>query len=75
MEVPLTKEQEKLLEELASRSQKPKATVAVEAIEAYLDHERWFRQQVKQGQASALRGELLEHDEVVRQIEQKLHGK
>jgi predicted transcriptional regulator len=68
MEVPLTKEQEKLLEEVAARSQKPKTALAVEAIEAYLDHERWFRQQVEQGRASARRGELLEHDEVVRRF-------
>jgi predicted transcriptional regulator len=50
MEVPLTREQEKLLAELAARTEKSATAVAAEAIEVYLDHKRWFRQQVEQGQ-------------------------
>jgi predicted transcriptional regulator len=75
MEIPLTNEQERLLEEVATRTRKSTTVLAAEAIEAYLDHERWFRQQVEEGQAAARRGELLEHDEVVRQIEQPLRRK
>ena len=71
MEVPLTGEQERLLEQVAARSQKSKSAVAAEAIEAYLEHERWFRERVEEGRAAARRGELLDHDEVVQRIEQR----
>jgi predicted transcriptional regulator len=71
MDVPLTSEQEKLLEQVAARQQRSKTTVAAEAIEAYLDHERWFRDQVEQGRAASRRGEMLDHDEVVQRIEQR----
>jgi predicted transcriptional regulator len=71
MEVPLTSEQERLLEQVAARTQKSKGVVAAEAIEAYLDHEQWFHEQVEQGRAAARRGEWLEHD-VVQRIEQHL---
>lgn len=71
MEVPLTKDQEKLLDEVAARMRKPRTGLAAEAIQAYLDHERWFRQQIEEAKASAGRGELVEHDEVVRRIERR----
>jgi len=71
MEVPLTSEQERLLEQVAARSQKSKTAVAAAAIEAYLDHERWFHEQVERGRAAARNGELLEHDEVVERMEQR----
>lgn len=71
MEVPLTSEQERLLEQVAARSQKSKTAVAAEAIEAYLDHERWFQEQIERGRAAARNGELLDHDEVVERMEQR----
>ena len=71
MEVPLTSEQERLLESVAARSQKSKTAVAAEAIEVYLDHERWFQEQIERGRAAARNGELLEHDEVVERMEQR----
>lgn len=74
MEVPLTKDQEKLLDEVAARTHKPKDALAAEAIEAYLDHERWFRQQVEEAKISASRGELIEHDEVVKRVEQRFRN-
>lgn len=71
MEVPLTNEQETLLERVAARTQKSKTALAAEAIEAYLDHERWFREQVQQGRTAARKGELLDHEEVVERIERR----
>ena len=71
MEVPLTDDQEKLLEDVAARSQKTKTLVASEAIEAYLSHERWFREQIEESRAAASRGKLIEHDDVVQRMEQR----
>lgn len=40
-----------------------------EIVEAYLDHDKWFRAEVQKGLAQLDNGESLSHDEVVARIE------
>ena len=40
-----------------------------EIVEAYLDHDKWFRAEVQKGLAQLDNGESVSHDEVVARIE------
>jgi predicted transcriptional regulator len=64
MEITLPPEDEALLEDLGIRSNRTKAEVIADAVRAYVEHERWFREAVAQGQRSAREGRLLDHEEV-----------
>jgi predicted transcriptional regulator len=44
--------------------------VVEEAVDRMLEHDEHFIAAVEEGRASASRGDLLEHDEVVERIEQ-----
>lgn len=70
MEVPLSAEKETRIQQLAARSGKKPAQVVEEAIDRMLDYDERFMAAVEVGRDSARRGDLLEHDEVVRRIEQ-----
>ena len=47
------------------------AELVSEAIGVYLEHESWFARAVEQGREAARRGDLLEHNDVVTQIERR----
>jgi predicted transcriptional regulator len=68
MEVHLSPEQEAELSELASRKGRDANTLAQEVLDFYLKHEARFVEAVKRGIASADRGDLIEHDEVLARI-------
>ena len=70
MEVNLSAEKEARLQEFAARSGKNTAQLVEEAVDRMLDYETAFVAAVEQGQASARRGDLLEHEEVIARIEQ-----
>jgi predicted transcriptional regulator len=69
MEVHLTPEQEAELSELATRKGRDADTLAQEVLGFYLKHEARFVEAVKRGIASAERGDLIEHDEVLARID------
>ncbi len=69
-----TPDQEAKLKRAAARTGRNTAELVAEAVARYLDHEEWFSQAVEQGRASARRGELLEHDDVVARIEQRFRS-
>jgi predicted transcriptional regulator len=69
MEVHLTPEQEAELHELASRKGRDANKLAQEVLDFYLKHEARFVEAVKRGIASADRGDLIEHDEVLARID------
>jgi predicted transcriptional regulator len=70
MEVHLSPDKEARLREFANRTGKDAAQVVEEAVDRMLDYEERFLAAVAEGRASARRGELVEHDEVVERIEQ-----
>ena len=70
MEVHFSPEKEARLQQVASRSGKEAAQVVEEAVDRMLEYETRFVEAVEEGRASARRGDLLEHDQVVERIEQ-----
>jgi predicted transcriptional regulator len=72
MEVHFSPAKEARLREFAIRTGKDPEQVVEEAVDRLLDFEPRFLDAVEEGRGSARRGELLEHDEVVKRIEQTL---
>jgi predicted transcriptional regulator len=70
MEIHLPPDKEARLRQLAIRTGRDAAQVVEEAVDQMLDYEQHFIAAVEEGRASACRGDLLEHDEVVERTEQ-----
>jgi predicted transcriptional regulator len=70
MEIHLPPDKEARLRQLAIRTGRDAAQVVEKAVDQMLDYEQHFIAAVEEGRASARRGDLLEHDEVVERIEQ-----
>jgi len=75
MEVRLEPETESRLNELAAKTGRPADELVEDAMAGYLDRyleqEARFTEAVQKGIASADRGDLLDHDEVVARIEKR----
>ena len=69
MEVHFTPELEAKLNRIAAENQRDADEYVQELVEQYLDHDGWFRQEVKKGLDQLDRGEFLSHGEVVARIE------
>jgi predicted transcriptional regulator len=69
MEVHFTPEQQNRLHEVAARTGKDPKQLVQEGIDRMLEYDERFLAAVEKGRASARRGDLLEHDEVVERIE------
>ncbi|MDQ2899962.1 MAG: hypothetical protein M3Y07_09200 [Acidobacteriota bacterium] len=70
MEVNLSPDLQAELARIATQRGSDAETLAREAIKRLVDYDVRFIEAVKEGRASARRGELLEHDAVVERIEQ-----
>jgi predicted transcriptional regulator len=73
MEIALTPELEAKLQRLAAQTKRGAEEIVREAVQAYLDHDQWFRNQVQQGLGQLERGEFLSHEDVVNRIERLFH--
>ena len=75
MEVRLKPETESRLNELAAKTGRPADELVEDSMAGYLDRyleqEARFTEAVQKGIASADRGDLLDHDEVVARIEKR----
>lgn len=60
------------LDRLAAAIDRSRSWVMNQAIEQYLDYEEWFAQSVREGIASADRGELTPHDEVMAEARRRI---
>lgn len=69
MEIHFSPETEDKLNRIASQSGRQAGQIVEELVEAYVDHDQWFRQEVEKGLAQLDRGEFIEHDEVMAKIE------
>ena len=69
MEVHFSPEKEARLQQAAPRAGKDAAQIVEEAVDRMLEYDPRFLEAVEAGRASARRGDLLEHDEVVARIE------
>ena len=72
MEVHFTPELEAKLNRIAAENQRGPDEYVRELVEHYLDHDGWFRQEVKKGLDQLDRGEFIAHDEVVARIKRRI---
>ena len=71
MEIHLTAERGVQLADLAQRQGREPAVIADEALAVYLDHAKWLAEAVEESRTAAKRGDLLDHEDVVRMIERR----
>lgn len=75
MEIEISPEQQKAIEGLAAQNHTSPAEQArrllSDALERAADYDRWFREKVEEGLEAAGRGELVDHEDVVRMINQR----
>jgi predicted transcriptional regulator len=69
MEVHLKPELQAKVEQAAADNQSAPAEYVQKLVENYVEHDAWFRQQVKKGLDQLDRGEFLTHEEVGARIE------
>jgi predicted transcriptional regulator len=69
MDVQLSPEKEARLQHFATRTGRSTGELVAEAVDRMLEYDARFIEAVEEGRATACRGELLEHDEVVDRIE------
>jgi predicted transcriptional regulator len=71
MEVHLNPELQARVDRAAKENSGP-AEYVQQLVEHYLDHDVWFREQVKEGLDQLDRGDFLTHEEMGARIEQML---
>ncbi len=74
MEVDLTPDLEAKLTRLAAEQGRDTRALVREALERFLDYDEWFAREVEKGSAAADRGELSEHADIGRLIDQRYPG-
>jgi predicted transcriptional regulator len=70
MEVHLPPELQAKVERAAAENNSGAEEYVKQLVEHYLEHDAWFRQQVKKGLDQLDRGESLSHEEVGARIDQ-----
>lgn len=75
MELSLKPELEARIARIAAQSGRDAGEVIEELLETLLDYDDLFRGEVRKGLDEADRGLLLEHDDVVALVEQRLRDK
>ena len=74
MEIPLTPELQTKLTRLAAQQGRPTEALVVEAVERMVNYDEWFFHEVEKGLAAADGGELRDHDEVRKLINERYRG-
>ncbi len=74
MELHLPADLEARLNRLATDTGREAEQVAVELLQASVDHDEWFRQQVEVGRQSAREGQLLDHADVEAGLASRYRG-
>ena len=74
MEIPLTPDLQLKLSRLAAQQGRPTEALVVEAVERMVNYDEWFLQEVEKGLAAAVRGELRDHDDVRKLINERYPG-
>ena len=71
MEIPLTPDLQAKLARLAAQQGRDTETLVVEAVERMISYDEWFLREVRKGIVAADRGELRDHEEVRKLIDQR----
>jgi len=74
MEVPLHPDLQAKLSRLASQQGRASESLVVEAVERMVNYDEWFLREVEKGLAAANRGELVDHGEVRKMIDERYPG-
>ncbi len=74
MEIILTPDLQAKLTRLAAQQGRAKEALVVEAVERMVNYDEWFLREVQKGLAAADRGELIDHDEVRKLIDERYPG-
>ena len=71
MEIPLNPDLQAKLNRLAVQQGRPTEALVVEAVERMVNYDEWFLREVESGLSAADRGELRDHDEVRKLINER----
>jgi predicted transcriptional regulator len=74
MEVRITPDLESKLARLAAERGQNTEALIEEALRKFVDYDEWFAQRVDEGLAAADRGELIDHEEIVKLIQRRYPG-
>ena len=74
MDIPLSPDLQSKLSRLAAQQGRPTEALVVEAVERMVNYDEWFLHEVEKGLAAADRGELRDHDEVRKLIDERYPG-
>jgi predicted transcriptional regulator len=74
MEVPLNPDLQAKLSRLAAQQGRASEALIVEAVERMVNYDGWFLSEVDKGLAAADRGELVDHADVRKMIDQRYPG-
>jgi predicted transcriptional regulator len=74
MEVPLNSDLQAKLSRLAAQQGRASEALVVEAIERMVSYDEWFLREVDRGLAAADRGELVDHSDVRKMIDERYPG-
>ena len=74
MEVPLTPDVQAKLVRLAAQQGRATESLVVEAVERMISYDEWFLREVAKGIATADNGEVHDHDQVGKLIDQRYTG-
>ncbi len=71
MEVALPGELQAKLETMAAQQGCSVESLIVEAVRRAVDYDSWFQRQIEAGIASAHRGDLIDHEDIRKMIEER----
>ena len=74
MDVPLNPELQAKLRRLAEQQGRASAALIVEAVERMVNYDEWFLREVDKGLAAADRGQLVDHSDVRKMIDERYPG-
>ena len=75
IDVPLNADLEAKLSRLAAQQGRASEALVVQAIERLVNYDEWFLREVDRGLAAADRGELVDHADVRKMIDQRYHSR
>ncbi|HEY4904126.1 MAG TPA: hypothetical protein VIH89_11685 [Candidatus Sulfotelmatobacter sp.] len=74
MEVPLSPDLQEKIRRLAAQQGRASENLVIEAVERMVNYDEWFLREVEEGLAAADRGELVDHAEVRKLIDDRYPG-
>ncbi len=74
MDVPLNPDLQAKLSCLAAQRGRTSEALVVEAVERMVNYDEWFLREVDKGLAAAARGELVDHADVRKIIDERYPG-